>query len=467
MGWALVASVPLSADDKPATENKPPVVDAGKKGPEAKGPEQLFRELDKNNDGKITTEEVGAEHRRHFDHLLREAGKTDKDGLTRDEFLKALQPDERRIKGVNDFGGREGRRGKGNFEPGQFFNLLDKNKDGKLTLEEVPDRMRERFPQALRQAGKKDGDSLTREEFQKFVGRGPREGMGGRDAGLQIGNPEEFLKRHDKNSDGKVSLEEVDGRMRGGFERILERLKKDPDAGLNLDDLRKLQGAEMARGQGDRSREEDRPMRDGEAKRREGDRPEGEPGRRPGFPPQSPLLKLLDANHDGKITKDEIARITEVFDKLDANHDGALDPFELMGPPPERRRNERGEGMDRGEPGDRKGPPRDGDVRRPGEANSEGPPRGEGKDDLKGGGRRRFERLDVDQDKKISRSEARGPLLKNFEKFDSNKDGFLDQDEIRKGRLELGLGEGRRRPPEEDKKPVEAEKKPVPASESK
>src|SRR5262245_56960947 len=133
LGLAVAAPLGIYADDKPTGKGP-----AGKQapGPDGKGPEQLFRELDKNQDGKLTPDEIDPEHKRHFEHLLRAAGKKEGDSLSHEEFLKALQPEQRRFEGVPGMGGGERR---GDFNPGQMFDRWDKNKDGKLTKDEIPE----------------------------------------------------------------------------------------------------------------------------------------------------------------------------------------------------------------------------------------------------------------------------------------------------------------------------------------
>ena len=41
-----------------------------------------------------------------------------------------------------------------------------------------------------------------------------------------------------------------------------------------------------------------------------------------------------------------------------------------------------------------------------------------------------LQRLDADDDGKISKEEAKGRILEHFEKIDTNKDGFIDRDEL-------------------------------------
>jgi hypothetical protein len=59
--------------------------------------------------------------------------------------------------------------------------------------------------------------------------------------------------------------------------------------------------------------------------------PPGEPGRRP--PP--PLMAVLDTNHDGILSAEEIANAPKSLLLLDKNGDGQLTPEELRPPRPE------------------------------------------------------------------------------------------------------------------------------------
>ena len=61
-------------------------------------------------------------------------------------------------------------------------------------------------------------------------------------------------------------------------------------------------------------------------------------------------------------------------------------------------------------------------------------------------------RMDTDDDKKISRDEARGPMVQRFDQMDADDDGFVTVDEMRIAfeRRRGGAGPGRGRPGSED-----------------
>src|SRR5260221_9782095 len=86
----------------------------------------------------------------------------------------------------------------------------------------------------------------------------------------------------------------------------------------------------------------------------------GRPGPRRGFRPPPPLIAVLDANHDGVISADEIANASKSLLTLDKNGDGQLTQDELRPhwPPPPRAE---GDGQQDGPPpqgGERDGPPK-------------------------------------------------------------------------------------------------------------
>ena len=248
-----------------------------------------------------------------------------------------------------------------------MFERLDANKDGKLSKSEIaeaPEQARAKLNRIFEKAGK---DDLTREEIMQAM----RE-QGGRGAGP--GEMLQKLKQLDKNGDGKVSEDEFPAEGGERLQGLRERL-----GGGDSIDIKKAEAmaAQFGRGgegrpEGDRPREGrpegDRPGAEGRRPEGEGRPPEGAPrgegrpeGDRPrpeGRPPEGaprgreggergpdgrgpmppigrlPLLDELDANRDGRLSKDEFAKAAEAFGALDQNLDGSLDPRELLGPPP-------------------------------------------------------------------------------------------------------------------------------------
>lgn len=476
------------------------------KKPDANQQEELFKKLDKNSDGKLVPDEIPEEQGRFFDRLVRLGDKDDNGELTKAEFDAAMQRSDAPVQGGGfDRGGPGGPGGRpmidfkqmlerldknkdgklskdeipeegparflremmtrqnkdvltaedferarqmiggggpgGRPEPGEFLKRLDRNGDGKLQKDELPEPMRERFGRVFEKLGK---DELSREDFARALAElGPPGGAPGAGGPGGRPNPEEQFKRMDSNGDGKVTLDEVPEQFRDRVRPLFERAKKDV---LTLDDVRAFAQAregesrrdgerrpegdrrpdgerpegrrpdgerpdarrpeaerpdgrrpdperpearrpEGERRDGDRRPEGDRP-RDGErrpdARRPEGDRPrEGErrpDGDRPREGERRPdgegrrgpmprFFQLLDRNNDGRLSREELDRLREVFGELDRNKDGQLDGAELFGPPqgpPDGRGPRDG---DRRPEGDR---PRDGERRPDGDRPPEG-----------------------------------------------------------------------------------------------
>ena len=109
---------------------------------------------------KSSADEVPDERREGFDSSAAFADKDGDGAISHEEMVAGLA----RV--------REQFSGKGqDIEPEKIFEYLDRNADGKLTLDEVPSERQKNFQQGLR-FGDRDGDgALSQEEFIKVVNR--------------------------------------------------------------------------------------------------------------------------------------------------------------------------------------------------------------------------------------------------------------------------------------------------------
>jgi Ca2+-binding EF-hand superfamily protein len=172
-------------------------------------PEQVFARLDENSDGKLTKEELGERGQ----WALRADANSDGE-ISKDEFKAGagrLQDAARA------------------FNPEQLFARMDQNGDGKLQKDEVRGPLAERTAEV---DGDKDGE-ISKEEFQAAAQRIRGLFGGGPGGPPRIPSAEETFAQFDKNSDGKLTKEELPERA---AEFIL-RADSDSDGAVTKEEL--------------------------------------------------------------------------------------------------------------------------------------------------------------------------------------------------------------------------------------
>ena len=365
----------------------------------------LFSQLDANKDGFISDGEVEGSKKSLFDRLVRVSDENDDKKLSKDEFAKGTQKSAEAkppLAGEPGRAGRPGGEGAPNIK--DFLTRLDKNGDGKISKDEAPERMKESFD---RLDANKNG-FIEAEEFARTAGA-----LGGRQAGAPPGTPapgggdakaaEEQFAKHDANSDGKLTKDEVPEEQKEMFQRISDR--------LGTDSLTKEQ---FVRALTQRRPDGGRP-------------PEGRPGEpgRPGTGPMValPVLKALDADGDGEISKAEIEGASKALAALDKNGDGKLSRDEIL--------------------------PNFGALGAPGRPGAEGRPGQPGQPGIAGRFNpeemiRRLKDADKNGDGKISKEEAPDRMKDNFDRIDANGDGQLEESEIKAMVEKMREGAGRR-----------------------
>ncbi len=299
----------------------------------ATDPQQLFDQIDQNQDGQIALDEIPTQHARLFQRLLRTSDDNQDQELSLLEFQHGLQPNQTEKPLVEK---------QSSQMPGADALLLllakmDANADRKIEATEVPVQFRELFHQIEdRLGGTPDGVLSQREITQsapklshlalrvtrrmdidveleiallpKPQWQALQNLLAPRRRGDYLADPEqarEFFGRLDANNDGQITAAEVPEQLADRFEQLLDRADRNHDNQISLQELLAL-SRQIQRFEADRLS----PAELQSAITR--------------------LLKQWDQNHDQQLSRDEAPRrMAARFDRIDADGNGQLSRAEL------------------------------------------------------------------------------------------------------------------------------------------
>lgn len=179
-------------------------------------PEQLFKRLDTNGDGKITKDDEVPERAQE---LVKRAD-ADKDGtVTKEELAKMPRPNQARQPGQP---GQNNRPGGGQ---NALFAALDADKDGRVSSLELAEAAK-----ALEKLDRNGDEYISREE----AAGGPQRDAASRPA--TEGDPKRVFASLDKDGDGKLNKDEAPERIKEAF----DRLDANADGGLDAEEMQKM-----------------------------------------------------------------------------------------------------------------------------------------------------------------------------------------------------------------------------------
>jgi Ca2+-binding EF-hand superfamily protein len=355
-------------------------------------PEQIFKRLDKNSDGKLEKIELPADMPQpRRERLMSVFEKAGKDELTRDQFVAAM-PARPGMKLANSSSpakkGTAKGKGKGQGRPvtAEVLTRWDKNGDRMISRDELPEPARARMGKIFDRLGKDELsiDQLVKAAERREQAKADAKAKEPSDADEPADDDEERPRQRERRSPRPPEAR-TDG-PRSGDERVAgpRREERRPD-GRQAENHPRPDGArpQGPRG-GERNPHEDMHERahadahsqaharaHGQAHRGPGHvapeggehhRPQGMAftrhraghfsaghhrvhggshfqghrlamSSRPGFSGHHHGLGALDRDHDGKVSRHELLAAVRHFDGIDLNGDGQLELAELIGIP--------------------------------------------------------------------------------------------------------------------------------------
>jgi len=250
-----------------------------------------FEKMDKNGDKKVTLEEFLDAQKESFQNW-----DTNKDGvLTSEEWTMGFRQSMRPEGAPGAPGEAAASAGSAGSRMALWLWAMDADKDGQITKAEFKG-----TPDLFAKFDKNADGALDKQEIAAVTG--------GADPMQEI---EKALKAKDKDGDGKLSREEF-----GGPQNIFDEADTNADGFLSAQELtdaaRNNPRIQQILGIG---------MGGGATKPSAGQAKAEDTANR--------MLEKLDANKDGKLSREEMAGSEELFDQLDTNKDGFVDKDEL------------------------------------------------------------------------------------------------------------------------------------------